>query len=86
MRTGFVESDHEETNSVRSTPVLLGVDLRLLINPSESSPRNRMHRVRTIGDRGNKAISRNRTVVDHSFRHGLLSHEIAKKILGRVNE
>jgi hypothetical protein len=38
-----------------------------------------MHMVRTIGDGGDEAISRNGTVVDHSFGHGLLSHEIAKR-------
>ena len=35
-----------------------------------------MRRVRTIGDGGNEAISGNGTVIDHSFSHGLLSHEI----------
>jgi len=31
VRAGFVESDHEETDAIRSAPVLLSVDLRLLI-------------------------------------------------------
>lgn len=38
MRAGFVESDHEKPDTVRPAPVLLGVDLGLLINPSVSSP------------------------------------------------
>ena len=38
-----------------------------------------MDKVRTIGDGGDEAISRNGTVIDHSFGHGLLSHEIAKR-------
>jgi len=38
-----------------------------------------MDRVRTIGDGGDETISRNGTVIDHSFGHSLLSHEIAKR-------
>ena len=38
-----------------------------------------MHGFRTIGDRGDEAIGRNGTVVDHPFGHGLLSHEIARE-------
>ena len=38
-----------------------------------------MGKVRTIGDRGDEAISRDGTVIDHSFGHGLLSHEVAKR-------
>ena len=31
MWAGFVESDHEETDTIRPAPILLSVDLRLLI-------------------------------------------------------
>lgn len=35
MWSSFVKSNHEETDSIRSTPILLGIDLCLLINASE---------------------------------------------------
>lgn len=38
-----------------------------------------MDRVRTVGDGRDEAISGNWTVIDHSFGHGLLSHEIARR-------
>ena len=37
MWTGFVEADHEETDSVRSTSILLSVDLCLLMDSLEDS-------------------------------------------------
>lgn len=39
MWASFVESDHEKTDTIRSAPVLLSVNLCLLINPSVSSAR-----------------------------------------------
>ena len=39
MWASFVESDHEEANTIRSAPVLLSVDLRLLRDLSERNAR-----------------------------------------------
>ena len=43
--------------------------------------RSEIHEIRTVSDGGDEAVSRDRTVVDHPFSHGLLTHEITEKYI-----
>ena len=72
MRTGLVATNHEETDPVGATTVLLCVDLSLY--KSAQYVRNRKWTSKmslTVRDRRDQPIDWNRTVESHARRHGL---------------
>ena len=79
MGTCRVLSDHKESNTIRSSTILLRVNLGLYKTQSVISFDSGVMR-RTVRNGRYQSIDRDGSGKDHLRRHGLLTHKVARKM------